>query len=190
MQARASAGIGPEDSAHNLALDLGTLRRMNSDDEDPFHAAPRAPTAAPPAADGRPRRRASSSFSKADRDELRASAYGVGAARSQCGYLLKQTSGAVKRWQRRFFFMQGHYLNYMETQESTGVKGALDTREIVRASLRSNKILLDLGDTMVKLKADTEPVARNWVAAIQQVIGGAASPLLHHVGAGASALKV
>ena len=35
---------------------------------------------------------------------------------SIAGYLQKQTSGAVKRWQKRWFVVAGHYLRYYKSE--------------------------------------------------------------------------
>ena len=45
------------------------------------------------------------------------------------GYLEKQSSGPVKKWQSRYFEISGHYLNYYEKKEARSeqaVKGAFD----------------------------------------------------------------
>ena len=34
------------------------------------------------------------------------------------GYLKKHSSGVIKRWQKRFFAIKGHYLNYYENENS------------------------------------------------------------------------
>ena len=45
------------------------------------------------------------------------------------GYLQKQSTGVVKRWQERFFTLEGDFLKYFKSEAdvaSKALKGALD----------------------------------------------------------------
>ena len=59
----------------------------------------------------------------------------------QEGYLLKLSAGVVKRWQRRYFVLSGHYLKYYEDEkdkgEPTKLKGAIDVKNLQGVSLES-----------------------------------------------------
>ena len=48
------------------------------------------------------------------------------------GYLEKQSSGLVKKWQSRYFELSGHYLKYYEKKEEIKsdetIKGVVDAR--------------------------------------------------------------
>ena len=46
---------------------------------------------------------------------FRGSVFGEQALRE--GYLLKQSAGVVRRWQRRYFVLGGHYLKYYENEK-------------------------------------------------------------------------
>ena len=46
------------------------------------------------------------------------------------GYLMKKSSGPIRRWQRRYFVLQGHYLKYCVNEEEKNaqeeIKGVVD----------------------------------------------------------------
>jgi hypothetical protein len=48
------------------------------------------------------------------------------------GHLLKLSHGRLKRWQKRYFVLSGHYLKYYSSANtsSESVKGAIDIREV------------------------------------------------------------
>jgi tetratricopeptide (TPR) repeat protein len=91
------------------------------------------------------------------------------------GYLEKQSSGAVKKWQSRYFEISGHYLNYYEKKEARSeqaVKGAFDLNHIREANAAGTAITIEVNDgSTVKLRGASEEVARLWVAEIKQVAG-------------------
>ena len=41
-------------------------------------------------------------------------------------YMDKQTSGLIKRWQKRFFALEGDYLKYYESDKKITMKGAME----------------------------------------------------------------
>ena len=60
-------------------------------------------------------RKNSSRFKKA-RHTHRDSMFGQSVLKE--GYLEKESSGMLKKWQRRYFELSGHYLKYYETKEA------------------------------------------------------------------------
>jgi serine/threonine protein kinase len=90
------------------------------------------------------------------------------------GYLEKQSSGAVKKWQSRYFEISGHYLNYYEKREARSeqaVKGAFDLKHIQEVSAAATSITIEVDDgSTVKLRSASEEVAKLWVVEIKQVV--------------------
>jgi tetratricopeptide (TPR) repeat protein len=91
------------------------------------------------------------------------------------GYLEKQSSGTVKKWQSRYFEISGHYLNYYDKKEARSeqaVKGAFDLNHIREVNAAATSITIEVNDgSTVNLRGASEEVARLWVAEIKQVVG-------------------
>ena len=83
--------------------------------------------------------RKNSSRFKKDRHTHRSSMFGQSVLKE--GYLEKESSGMLKKWQRRYFELSGHYLKYYETKEAHAqvqtsgnsgektIKGTADARD-------------------------------------------------------------
>jgi MOB kinase activator 1 len=97
------------------------------------------------------------------------------------GYLEKLSSGLVKRWQKRYFVMTGHYLNYSENEQDAqtgnGVKSSIDlvSATSVEVSEKITEFTLNLGAESFRFKAEGEDEAERWVASLETFIAGAAS---------------
>jgi hypothetical protein len=50
------------------------------------------------------------------------------------GYMFKKSSGAVKRWQRRYFVLQTHYLKYYDKEacknDQSEIKGTASINQL------------------------------------------------------------
>jgi hypothetical protein len=53
------------------------------------------------------------------------------------GYLKKHSTGIIKRWQKRYFAVKGHYLNYYENENmgDKQLKGTIDLEKLQAAGL-------------------------------------------------------
>jgi hypothetical protein len=113
------------------------------------------------AADGEtsPKKSRRQSFKKGD--QQRASVWSDDIM--QCGYLQKQSQGALKRFQKRYFEASGHYLRYYESEKKQELKGALDMSDCIHVKQKGCSIKIDMGEMQVKLKADTDHEAETWV---------------------------
>jgi len=89
------------------------------------------------------------------------------------GYLEKQSSGMVKKWQSRYFELSGHYLKYYEKKEGKSdetLKGAVDLQEISEVTSQSANVIIVMNDgKKLNLKSPSDQVAGLWVTEIQQV---------------------
>jgi hypothetical protein len=108
------------------------------------------------------------------------------------GYLLKQSSGKVKRWQRRYFRVYGAHLQYLlkmggEAEEAAtavdkaayvGVvvqwKAVVDLRDVASWKCVNNtKLVLIAGKgkftRTIVIDAGNEPNAKKWLAVMQRV---------------------
>jgi hypothetical protein len=86
------------------------------------------------------------------------------------GFLSKQTSGSVKRWQKRWFVLTDHNLQYFS---NAAMKG--DAREVVDLSKVASVVhregflasfVLVLPDSSIELRAETPEEAGAWVGSI------------------------
>ena len=72
------------------------------------------------------------------------------------GYLKKHSSGVIKRWQKRYFAIKGHYLNYYENENmgDKQLKGTIDLLNLQAAGTTSFEgeiqIIIDGESTMVR----------------------------------------
>ena len=128
---------------------------------------------AAPSAEGEvsPKKTRRQSFRKGE--QQRASVYGDDI--QQCGYLQKQTQGAIKRLQKRYFEVSGHYLRYYESEKKKELKGALDMTDCVHVKQKGCSIKVDMGDITVKLKAETDHEAESWVDQLSALVPTGAS---------------
>jgi hypothetical protein len=87
-------------------------------------------------------------------------------------WLEKLSSGALKRWQRRFFECHGRYLKYFDTAlggANRDVKGAIDMHELVEIQeneqgARSVTLVFETGSMMVlRWDGDKDADGRNWM---------------------------
>jgi hypothetical protein len=92
------------------------------------------------------------------------------------GYLEKQSSGMVKKWQSRYFELSGHYIKYYEKKESKSdetLKGAVDLQEISEVTSQAAQIIIVMNDgKKILLKGLSDQVAGLWVTEIQEVVKG------------------
>ena len=99
------------------------------------------------------------------------------------GCLLKQSAGLRKRWQERYFTVQGHYLKYYESKETKSdstLKGTIDVLGITSVRVVGG-VQIDIGTedgNSAKLRASSEQVASLWVQAIKDVRGKEGKPKL------------
>jgi hypothetical protein len=82
------------------------------------------------------------------------------------GYLHKQSSDIFRSWQRRYFEIGGHYLNYYKDQSKVELRGTFDLDSWFSISLEGRKLYLDIEDNPVQLRADTSQLAEKWNAAL------------------------
>ena len=77
------------------------------------------------------------------------------------GYLEKQSSGLMKKWQSRYFELSGHYLKYYEKKEGKSddtLKGAVDLKEVSTTTVQARQITLFMHDRKrVNLRALEAP---------------------------------
>ena len=90
------------------------------------------------------------------------------------GPLLKLSSGRLRRWQRRHFRLESHYLKYFADTATQTVKGALDLREVQSCTREGDEMVLATrnGDVF-KYKAvdsaSSESIA-DWVEVIRKLV--------------------
>ena len=103
-----------------------------------------------------PKKTRRQSFRKGD--QQRASVYEDDI--QHCGYLQKQTQGAIKRFQKRYFEVSGHYLRYYESEKKKELKGAL---EIFQKDQVEDSVATKAMNVMgLYLKANLEFVRANY----------------------------
>jgi hypothetical protein len=105
------------------------------------------------------------------------------------GYLQKKSSGGgigPKRFQRRFFRIQGNYLKYTESENSEEgkVKGVVDLRDVKEVNIKGNagEIMVDMkpaadgekGPSPLSLKAADLADAQEWLEALEMALTNAA----------------
>ena len=115
-----------------------------------------------------------------DRKQFRASVYdavGVGggddADKSTAveelasGYLEKKSSGALRKWQTRFFQASGHYLKYFADSRMGEIKAVADLNELETIDHQAGERSFDLefAHSAFHLRAPTQAEAHKWVAA-------------------------
>jgi MoxR-like ATPase len=87
------------------------------------------------------------------------------------GYLEKQSSGILMKWQSRYFELSGHYLKYYQNKETKSdetLKGAVDLREINAATARNEQLTIATtdGNQAIILRAASVEVASLWATEI------------------------
>jgi hypothetical protein len=95
-----------------------------------------------------------SSFAK---DNFRGSVFDTdaGGAAMKQGYLSKLSSGALsKRWQKRFFRLEGHYLKYFENEETDqkNVKGVVDLKDVSSVEQLGGEIIIKMRVNAIEQK--------------------------------------
>ena len=91
------------------------------------------------------------------------------------GYLNKQASGLIKKWQTRYFVLAGHYLKYYEKKEETKsdetIKGVVDVRTIRQVTREGSCFSLEMADKSksVTLRATSDQLAELWVTEFEQL---------------------
>jgi hypothetical protein len=101
-------------------------------------------------------------------------------AAEECqGYLKKKSSGVIKRWQKRYFVIKGHYMSYYDNPQNLtekDIKGTIDLHGLQAVGLTSVKgeiqLIIDSETTM--LHADTPDEAQKWVDVLQDHLPKAA----------------
>jgi hypothetical protein len=92
----------------------------------------------------------------------------------KAGYLEKQSSGMVKKWQSRYFELSGHGIKYYENKETKSdetLKGVLGLQEISGVAAQGAQIIITMNDgKKLNLKSRSDQVAGVWVAEIQQLV--------------------
>ena len=85
---------------------------------------------------------------------------------------MKLSSGAFRRWQKRYFVVAGHYLKYGSSKQAamTEPKATIDLHALTQCSLELSKFLrLCFVDGMVlELQADEPMVAADWHELLMQ----------------------
>ena len=86
-------------------------------------------------------------------------------ASKMSGWLMKQSPGIFKNYQKRFFLiLNGRYLVYKEKEQSE-VKVTIDLKQaIIDENLKKEKgFLITFGDRKFKLKANTKDMKFKWI---------------------------
>jgi hypothetical protein len=87
------------------------------------------------------------------------------------GFMKKHSTGMIKRWQRRYFAVKGHYLSYYENENmaDTELKGTIDLQNLQAVGLTSTEgelqVIVDGVTTM--FRADTKAEAQKWVDTLE-----------------------
>jgi MoxR-like ATPase len=87
------------------------------------------------------------------------------------GYLEKQSSGILMKWQSRYFELSGHYLKYYQNKETKSdetLKGAVDLREISAVTAHNEQLTIATtdGNQAIILRAASVEVASLWATEI------------------------
>jgi hypothetical protein len=89
------------------------------------------------------------------------------------GFLQKLSTGAIKRWQKRYFVVAGHYLNYTEdedhAQEHDAIKASIDLHNVTEYDASDCKITLAIGTEKHHFKAADQADADEWLNLMQMV---------------------
>ena len=85
------------------------------------------------------------------------------------GYLEKKSSGALRKWQTRFFQASGHYLKYFADSRMGEIKAVADLNELETIDHQAGERSFDLefAHSAFHLRAPTQAEAHKWVAALQ-----------------------
>lgn len=91
------------------------------------------------------------------------------------GWLKKHSTGLLKRWQKRYFCVAGHYMKYYddETKNEKALKGTIDLNGLQAASQTAMEGELQLiikGETII-LHADSASEAQRWTNILEPMIG-------------------
>lgn len=81
------------------------------------------------------------------------------------GYLSKKSGGVVKRWQKRYFEVAGHYLKYADDQDSiknTDIKSAMDLSHLMSVSVIDREITFQIFSDEILLQAPDVEEAQAW----------------------------
>jgi hypothetical protein len=89
---------------------------------------------------------------------------------------LEKLSRFPKRWGKRYFRLQGHYLNYSvsgdDAQTESGVKSSIDlqkTREVKQDGVKIT-LLLESGTDSFHVRAETEEDATSWAEVLRETV--------------------
>jgi hypothetical protein len=89
------------------------------------------------------------------------------------GFLQKLSTGAIKRWQKRYFVVAGHYLNYTEdedhAQEHDAIKASINLYDVTEYDASDNKITLAIGTEKHQFKAEDQADADEWLKVMHMV---------------------
>jgi hypothetical protein len=83
------------------------------------------------------------------------------------GFMKKHSTGLIKRWQKRYFAVKGHYLNYYENENmaDTELKGTIDLQNLQAVGLTATdgelQVIVDGVSTM--FRCETKAEAQKWV---------------------------
>jgi ankyrin repeat protein len=94
------------------------------------------------------------------------------------GYLHKKATGVSSRWQKRYFVLQGHFLQYFESSSKrNNLKGSLDMKDLTSIELVQDKstqqtilLRLTVEDAQLLLRAGTEAAALKWEMHLQKFL--------------------
>jgi hypothetical protein len=110
---------------------------------------------------------------------FRASAVSASTVVLMEGSLMKHSSGVLKKWQRRYFTIAGHYLKYGTSREAVVAtpKAVIDLNSLTSCTIEQTVLLeLEFADRMkLELQAETPDEANDWFVTLQLFggIGGA-----------------
>ena len=89
------------------------------------------------------------------------------------GYLEKESSGMLKKWQRRYFELSGHYLKYYENKQTKSdetAKGKIDVHEISEMALGKDGVMVivmkDGGKIKLRHPSGTRESSALWADAV------------------------
>ena len=110
------------------------------------------------------------------------------------GYLKKYSHGVFRRWQDRYFTVQGHYLKYYTDSNKIrkDLKGTIDLDGVKSALLTGKskgefRVVLKEGEAVMKAESDEE--AMKWVEIIASMVTEDVSAEAEEAAGGAEAVK-
>eukprot|EP00937_MAST-01D_sp_MAST-1D-sp2_P004266 g4266.t1 len=91
------------------------------------------------------------------------------------GWLKKHSTGLIKRWQKRYFTIAGHYMKYYddETKNEKALKGTIDLNGLQSAAqtaLEGELQLVIKGETII-LHAESAADGARWINILEPMIG-------------------